>query len=284
MFSRETIKRGIETVQQPYLALIGNLTPADLRPVAQRGGQLWGDGFLARFAFITPPMDEVKHGRFPKGERVIPNDLLTPLVNWHKRLGVPHVSVEHVLDGGGDPTDDRHVTVQPLPVRTVVINDPVRDALYVYDHALLEIARGYREQDLDGNYGRLAEKSLRTAALFASLAGSDNITLAHLAKAQEIVERWRVYVHRIYVQVTRHDRSESEENEDKALDALRRWQGTEEYPDGMTAAQVGRFIWGLSSTETMYILDGLVQAGVVERHKPARAQKYYIPGLNGLGD
>lgn len=281
-FSRETISRGIETVEQPYLALIGNLTPADLRPVAQAGSQLWGDGFLARFAFVTPPEDEVKQGRFPKGQRTTPTELMTPLVEWHKRLGVPRVTVHDVLDSDGDPTGDKRVHASPLPVETLALSDPVGDAYYAYDHGLIEVMEGYGHTDLDGNYGRLGEKALRVAALFASLQGSGAVKLAHFAKAQQTVERWRLYTERIYEQVTRRDKSKREEMEDKALDALKRWQGTEEYPDGMTAAQVGRFLYGYGTNETAMLLDGLVKAGLLVKHKPKRAWTFYVPGVNGL--
>jgi hypothetical protein len=281
-FSRETISRGIETVRKPYLALIGNLTPADLRPVAQAGSQLWGDGFLARFAFVTPPEDEIKVGRFPKGERAIPAELMTPLVEWHKRLGVPTVNVYDVLDSDGDPTGDKRAQASPLPVETLTLTDQVRDAYYAYDHGLIEVMEGYGHTDLDGNYGRLGEKALRVAALFASLQGNGAVEVSHFAKAQQVVERWRLYTERIYEQVTRRDKSKQEEMEDKALDTLRRWQGTEDYPDGMTAAQVGRFLYGYGTNETAMLLDGLVNTGLLEKHTPKRAEKYYAPGVNGL--
>lgn len=281
-FSRETISRGIETVKEPYLALIGNLTPADLRPVAQAGSQLWGDGFLARFAFVTPPEDEVKQGRFPKGQRVIPAELMTPLVEWHRQLGVPVVTVYDVTDSEGEPTGEKRAYASPLPVETLAMSDPVRDAYYTYDHGLIEVMEGYGHTDLDGNYGRLGEKALRVAALFASLQGSETVELSHFAKAQHVVERWRLYTERIYEQVTRRDKSQWEEMEDKALDALKRWQGTEKYPDGMTAAQVARFVHGSSTNDMIPLLDGLHNAGVLEKHKPIRAERYYVPGVNGL--
>jgi hypothetical protein len=281
-FSRETISRGIETVRRPYLALIGNLTPADLRPVAQAGSQLWGDGFLARFAFVTPPEDEVKRGRFPKGRRVIPDDLVTPLAEWHKQLGVPAVNVNDVMDRDGDPTGDWRAYAEPLPIQTLTLSDRVIDAIYAYDHGLIELMQSNSHTDLDGNYGRFGEKALRVAALFASLQDSTIVALPHFAKAQQIVEHWRLYTERIYEQVTRRERSEQEEMEDKALDALRRWQGTEDYPDGMTAAQVARFLHGFSTNDTALLLDGLTSAGLLKDHKPKRARKYYAPGVNGL--
>lgn len=283
IYARDTISRGLERVERPYLALIGNLTPADLRPVASRGSQLWGDGFLARFAFITPPADEIKRGRFPKGERVIPPDLIQPIVDWHKRLGWPDLKISDQLDHEGNPTGEKEIETGPIPTQTLALSDEVINAYYAYDHALLEIAQANGSEDLDGNYGRLGEKALRVAALFASLAGSDVIALPHFAKAQSTVERWRLYTHRIYDQVTTQTPSDRRHLEDNALEALKRWQGTEKYPDGMTAAEVARFVRGCATGDMTILLDGLERGGALEKHKPQRAERYYIPGVNELG-
>lgn len=278
-YSRETIRRGVEVVEKPYLSLIGNITPADLRPVASAGSQLWGDGYLARFAFITPPEGKINQGRFPKGERVAPLRLVEPLVDWHKRLGSPQVTLYDDLDEDGEPTGQMRANVGPLPVETLAISDQAFDAWYDYDAGIRHVMRDYAHTDLDGNYGRFGEKALRIAGLFASLAGSDVIALTHLAKAQQIVERWRLYTHRMYEQVTRKDKSTLKEQQDKALSALRRWQGTEKYPDGMTANQVRRFVWGCDTDETCALLDQLVEAGALKKHKPQRATKYFIPNV-----
>jgi hypothetical protein len=88
-YEYSTVGRGDDIIRQPYLALFANMTPADLKPFAKRGAGLWGDGFLARFALITPPEGERSRAQFPEGERVPPAELLTSLVDWHKRLGVP---------------------------------------------------------------------------------------------------------------------------------------------------------------------------------------------------
>lgn len=281
-YTRDTIARGVEHVEAPYLALIANLTPADLKPVAKRGMQLWGDGFLARFAFITPPANTVNDERFPKGKRVIPSEISSPLVKWHLRLGVPDVHITDVQSDDGQTIERKRVTVGELPVNILQISNDVWDAYYRYDHAILDIARKSDKTDLDGNYGRLAEKALRIAALFASLGDCDTIALNHWARAQEIVERWRLYTHRLYNQVTELDYSEQKEIEDKLLDTLRRWQGSEDYSNGMTANEIGRFIRGLGSVEVGLTADGLCKVGVLCRHRPKRADKYYIPGVNGL--
>ena len=54
-YEYRTISRGTETIQNPYLALLANVTPAYLQPFAGRGAPLWADGFFARFVFLTSP-------------------------------------------------------------------------------------------------------------------------------------------------------------------------------------------------------------------------------------
>jgi hypothetical protein len=275
-YTRSTIARGTEKIDRPYLALVANLTPADLRPVAKRGTQLWGDGFLARFAFVTPPADEALTTQFPKGRRPMPEDLTGPLLAWHRRLGVPRVEIEEQDSQDGRP-GGKLITIEPPEPRECVLTDPAWEALGNYNAALLDLLRESDLHDLDGNYGRLHEKALRVAALLASFDGSDKIELKHWAKGQEVAERWRVYAHRLYTQLTQLDLSQDRESEDKILDAVRRWQGTEKYQDGLTANEIARFVWGLGAGEVKGYADRLAGAGVLNRHKPGRAERYYIP-------
>jgi hypothetical protein len=276
-YSRSTIARGDEVIHRPYLALIANLTPADLRPVAKKGTQLWGDGFLARFAFVTPPRDEVLTTQFPKGQRPYPSELTTPLVEWHQRLGLPKVEVDSQMDRDGNLTGEKTVTIEPAEPQVCTLADDVWDALHRYNTAVLEIAQGSELTDLDGNYGRLHEKALRVATLLASLENGGRIELQHWARAQEVAERWRLYAHRLYEQVTELEASPKAEIEDKVLAAVRRWQGTEKYPEGLTANEIGRFLRGLGSAEAKYYADQLVDAGVLANQKRGRAIRYYLP-------
>ena len=275
-YSRSTIARGDEVVHRPYLALIANLTPADLRPVAKKGTQLWGDGFLARFAFITPPRDEVLTAQFPKGQRLYPPELTLPLVEWHQRLGLPNVEVEDQVDRDDGLTAEKVVTIEPPGPQECTLTEAVWYAIQRYNMGVLEIAQGSELTDLDGNYGRLHEKALRVAALLASLENGGTIELRQWARAQEVVERWRSFAHRLYEQVTELEVSQQAEIEDKVLDAVRRWQGTERYPDGLTPNEIGRFVWGLGAGEVKHYADQLVDAGVLAKHRPGRVERYYM--------
>jgi hypothetical protein len=64
-FEYATIARGSDILDQPYLALLACLTPADLRPLARRGALLWNDGYLARFAFAVPDDSVQGQAEFP---------------------------------------------------------------------------------------------------------------------------------------------------------------------------------------------------------------------------
>ena len=115
----------------------------------------------------------------PDGEMVIPERLLQPIRDWHKRLGDLSANNRSPLE----------------------LDPDVKDAYYRYDGALRRLLVEIGIPDFDGSYGRLPEKALRIAALFASLEGSPTIKMKHWAKAQAIAQRWRGNLHEVYKQV-----------------------------------------------------------------------------------
>jgi hypothetical protein len=283
-YSRSTIARGDEIVKRPYLALIANLTPADLRPVARKGAQLWGDGFLARFAFVTPPGDEVLVARFPRGRRSYPPELMAPLVAWHRQLGLPEVRVENETNRYGAATGDKKVAADVPEVQECRLPGEVWDAVDSYNEAVIEITKEGKHTDLDGNYGRFHEKALRVAALLASLENGGRVEMRHWVRGRQVAERWRLYAHRLYNQVAELNISPQAEIEDKLVEAVRRWQESEKYPGGLTAADIARFVRGLGTAETRFYAEGLVGAGVLASHKRGRAVRYTLPGPEGSVD
>src|SRR5262245_13104610 len=94
-FETGTIQRGLERIERPYLALLGNATPHDLLPFMGEGDDWWHTGFWPRFACITPPagLEPVRTPR-PREPYTIPHELLIGLHNWDERLGQPEVSIE----------------------------------------------------------------------------------------------------------------------------------------------------------------------------------------------
>ncbi len=190
-YVKGTIIRGREEINRPYLSMLGALTPADLAPYASSGSTLWGDGYLARMALIVPPNGIIKDGEFPSGKRVFDGSLLNPISDWHKRLGIPKITIVK-----GVLIADLHEIKSELE-----LSKETRSAISKYGKALRKIQAGMNLTDLDGNYARFPEKALRISALFASLGGSREIEINHWAKAQAITERWRSNLHSLYKQV-----------------------------------------------------------------------------------
>ncbi len=269
-YSYETIQRGKNTIQQPYLALLASLTPADIRPYARSGGALWNDGFFARFAFVTPPatMPRAK-GRFPTATNSIPLDILVPLRQWHDRLGVPDVQIDEITNNDGTGTGRYTLHITPATGQDCTTADDVIDAFYVYHDALLDIAAENENQDLDGNYARFAEKALRIATLFASLENDGHIDMKHWAKAQGITERWRENVHNLVSQMHTNEPSHQRTVEDDVLRHVRKLKNP-------TAVEIGRYLKSVSVIEIETCLDGLARSGAVHATRTAKSKRYTL--------
>ena len=261
-----SIGRGDDIVERPYLALLASLTPADLRPFAGKGDALWGDGFLARFALITPPNTERSRARFPKGERIIPANIITPLHEWSQRLGLPGVSITDLITGEGKTTGKRAI-ITPSEAQVIEVDADTQDAFYLYDEALLDIVENYDEQDLDANYARFSEKALRVSLLLASLAGSDSVKLHHFARAQAITERWRNCLHELYNQLNEPPESAERANEERVLRTIKRLNPTERELN--QRHRMGR-------DEIKRIITSLIDAGEIVEQVSGKTKKYKL--------
>ncbi len=255
-----TIGRGTDVVERPYLTLMASMTPADLAPFAQRGSSLWGDGFLARFALITPPIWARRRGRFPKGERIIPEEIVLPLKTWHQRLGIPRVELvdEKATGKDGKAISTLRVKVYPVEPTVLDLSEDVYEAFYAYDDGLSEVCHRLGIEDLDGNYSRFSEKALRLAILFASFANSPKIQFDHWARAQTMTESWRGGLHYLHNQLNTPRVSEELENEDRILKLIKRLKN----PTTREIRQYSKL-----PTRLIYItLEGLEEAGLVIRN------------------
>lgn len=270
-FENATISRDVEFVDRPYLALLGNLTPSDLKKFAQKGSELWGDGFLARFAIVCPAQEEGPNtGKFPQGERHTPDTLLTPLRAWDRRLKHADVCISPPPDKKSDEiTGSQRLQVIPPPLTVLPMSAAVTDRFYLYLDGLVKISQHLQQTDLDGNYIRFAEKTLRIALLLASFSESPQIELPHWARAQEISERWRRGLHAIYESINNNP-SDAQEKEEKVLKVVERH-------GPVSATEVSRYIHGIGVTETKTILDGLVMAGAMEIQKNGKTVRYCLP-------
>jgi hypothetical protein len=276
-YTYHTISRGQERLERPYVTLLASLTPADLRPFAGHQSTLWRDGYFARFAFIVPPAGAYSDAEFPQASLSYPATLLTPLMAWHQRLGIPTVDLEPILKQG-KPTGRYRLQREPLRETTYRLGPEARQAFYRYDLALRRLARQQGQEDLDGSYGRLAMKALRIAALLASLDddGRHTIELAHWHRGQQIVERWRASLHRLIGQLEAGTAESRQAKVEEHLIRTLKKQGL------MTKRDLQRRT-GMAALDLLKGLDALEDVGLVKTVETAQTTKYrYVEeGLNG---
>lgn len=267
VYEYQTVNR-TDVVYAPYLALLANLTPADLKPYAKRGSSLWNDGFWARFAFLSPaPHTERKNGRFPNMQRDIPQSITLPLRRWHDRLGVQKAQI---ITREADFKSFTEVLAQPPISHQCTLGPGVYDAYYEYNDALISIVAQSNLTDLDGNYSRLPEKALRVAMLLASLENNNHIEMRHWARAQQVAETWRVNLHNLYDQVVGNaEESKGVVIEDRILKLI-----AEKGP--RTKRELCQGIWGLDSNQVNILIKSMIESGFIAPMKDGRTERYRL--------
>jgi hypothetical protein len=268
VYRYETIGRGADTISAPYLALLANITPADLQPFAKKGAALWNDGFWARFAFLTPPGSAVrKNGRFPRGERLIPYGTVRPLMEWHARLGMGVASIHEEVSEKGIRYA---VRVTPMPPTVMAMTDDIYDAYYTYSDSLLDIVAKSNLTDLDGNYSRLPEKALRVAMLLASLENHNRIELRHWHRGQKVAEDWRRNLHNLYEQLT------STTETPKIVAMEDRIMGFIAERGPSTLRELYQGIRGLDSAQAKILTRSMAETGLLAIMKNGKADRYRL--------
>lgn len=215
--------RDLESVQYPFLTLLGGMTPDDLSPYAKKGARLWRDGFLSRIAFICPPDDFRKDERFPETESPIPESIITQLQQWHNRLGVPQIQIT---------TDIKFI---PAKGHLIEIPQNVNDAFYAYRYALKDLFEKSKEKDLVGSYLRYPEMAQRIAVLIASLNNECQVSLDYWSFAQNTTEEWRRYLHWLYYETLP---SNSKSNSSSIQDPKENIHNLIKQNDGLTSREI----------------------------------------------
>ena len=201
----------IEEIKDPYLTLVGCLTPADLARYAKWGSSLWSDGYLARMCFVCPPEGEpALKGEFPREEqKILPGDVLEPLIAWDERL----TEEKDVLD----------------------VTHAVYESRKQYHDRLEEmIETNLLPTDLHGNLSKLPLRTFRIAALLASIDGTTGaINMTHWNRAQTVTEKWQAGVVSLYSQVAgvttgRQEQKEEKSKKEKVLRKINRHPGITE--------------------------------------------------------
>jgi hypothetical protein len=271
-FESETIARGAEHVTAPYLALLCSATPHDLAAFMRPGAPYWHDGFWPRFAFITPLQGETaSHDPLPAGRAVLPERLLTPLKNWHYRLGIPRGRVTEVLKKG-KPTGRYTKTVETVPVRRLTLSPDTLHAYQAYNTALVTmITQGEVSQDLDACYGRFHMKALRIAMLLASISESSRIELPHWIYAQTITEQWRLMLHQLIEAADAAGPLTREEILEMKIERKLAERGA------LTARQLAQSIWGAGSRDIVATLQAMLRVDRVALVTQGKKDLYSLP-------
>ena len=272
-YSYSTRSHGQERIDKPYLALLANMTPADLRTYADKGNDFWRDGFWARFAFITPPVRAFKNASFAPDEVPVPFQLVEALRSFHARLGMPAITITAITDEHGRDTGHYRVERSPLSEQPCRFHQDAYRAYDRYRLALRELLASSDNQDLDGSYTRLSDRALRIAALVASLENGGHIELPQWARAQEIAELMRRNLHELYHQV--NTQPEEHSLEDSIVDYLNTLAGK-----AVTIREMRHFGPGelrkVSSEMIRNELLNLVRSDIVSVERVGRAERYRL--------
>ena len=203
---QHTLGRGLEATETGYVTLLGSMTPANLSKMGAEDSDMWQDGFFSRFVFSCPPVDVRPRTARWKHIEHIPNEVLTPLAEWHKRLGQPRMTMEAVFSDDEDqkPTGETRLSVAIPEPQFLTIAPDAYDAFYDYMDALTQIVFDESQEGnftLAPSYASLPTAALRVAMLLASVDGHSEIKFRYWARGQQIAERWRESLHNLFEQV-----------------------------------------------------------------------------------
>jgi hypothetical protein len=196
----QTVGRGRTTIKDAYISFFGATTPATAGPfLADR--ELWASGLWPRFALIEP--DEESDWHFHPPAMDVPQLLIDQLVYMYHLFPVPHSDLAERVDSDGNKTREIVIANQTEQAEAVALAPGVWDAWAVYDQAIHGFLRaGAVDDHLFPAYGRLSTRVMKVAMLLAVMDADDQsgirVELAHLARAQQIVERWRRYYHTVW--------------------------------------------------------------------------------------
>ena len=275
-FETGTIQRGLERIDHPYLALLGNATPHDLIPFMGEGDAWWHDGFWPRFICVAPPSGQkpVRTPR-PRDAYHVPAEMIVGLHDWHTRLGSPQVAIDEVMEDNGKRTGQWKGHVSAFPQHVLTLDAATYDAYETYNDALLDVIQeGHVHEDLSPWYSRAHEKALRVAMLLASVQGQSVITLPYWQEAQTLVEGWRRNLHDITGAISGEGQQTRQGIRRTRLE--RRIEHLLAVSGGMTAREIQRHLKGVPSDELHSILDGMVKIDLIRVYKNGKRILYLI--------
>lgn len=267
---------GTARIKNPRLSLLACMTPPDLKASMKNGAEDLSNGFLPRFALISPPADLMIDAPFDLKRKPVPFHVSQPLKHLHERLGQPTVDLVDEYNDKKDTTKitGRHAEVGDLPITEMDVTEEVKKAWQTYRSALKQLVVPPAMRDFRGFYGRYPTLALRIATLFAILEGTTTIQMRHWAKAQEITERWRESLHELYRQVNDKDPGYLRKAEDEILECIEKLSAVGTPP---TARELSRRLKKLSTGQIRTVLIDLKQSGdILEQKSESGRTVHYV--------
>jgi hypothetical protein len=248
LYRRNTRGAGFIVVRKAYLSIIGMTTPARLQGAEVKTA--WHDGLFARFALLTPESTPERPAEDHERPRpAYPPHLVETLTRLaHDLLPVPTYPA-------------------PVEARDIEMASDARAAWWRYYLAVtFDLLTGEHPPDgrLWGGYGRLPAQALKVALILAGLDWASSrlampqVTLAHYARAQAIVESWRASAHRLLNTLTGDQVAAEHSREDRVLQRIRAAG-----PAGIPARDVYRSL-KLRRADFDLLVTGLTRDGLVE--------------------
>jgi hypothetical protein len=200
-----TVTRGDDVIERAYLSLFGAANPDTMAPhLANRSH--WLNGLWARFALITPGPDEPYNWQFYHDALSLPAPLVAGLRRVYDLFPAPQAELRNAApdEGIGAPV----VAITNVqPPTSIGIAPEAWAAWETYCKATgwtmtLPDAGADLAPELQASYARLGTHLIKVAMLLAVLDGEDARDLyilpEHIARAQQIVERWRACLHNLW--------------------------------------------------------------------------------------
>jgi hypothetical protein len=219
-----TISRGDITIRDTYMSFLGVSTPSEMAAHLTNSA-FWSNGLWARFALLSP--DEPPRYAFYPQQSEGMGDLAARLRTIYNLFPEPAARLVSEEDDQGKPVSSIQVA-NAQAATPAQLESGVWEAWRAYHKACHDMLQGNSvEEELHPNYGRFPGMVMKTAMVLAVMDSETlpiQIDLAHYARAQQIVERWRVSLHRIWKQQAE---TEDEINARRIYDYLKRTGGAD---------------------------------------------------------
>ncbi len=205
--TRNTLSRGRELVEKPYLNIFGVTTYGDMAEHLEKR-RLWSNGFFARFALVGS--DDVGTWRFWPEPKEYPAELLQGLRRVATQLlptPTAYINEVEILSNNGEPPRKvKEVEITPPLVASKVHLERGGEAWQAWERYAQATSFDMLNADLVSDdfkpsYGRFGTMLIKIAIILAAFdTQALPVTLEprHIYRAQQIVELWRANLHEVF--------------------------------------------------------------------------------------